>query len=43
MQKNQIFDLQEQFERYCNVLRVFGLNGAKYESDEGLFVTNSCN
>ena len=31
MQKNQIFDLQEHFERYCNVLPVFGFNSAKYD------------
>ena len=30
MKKNQIFDLQEQFERYCNVLPVFGFNSANY-------------
>ena len=29
LQKNQIFDLQEHFERYCNVLLVFGVNSAK--------------
>ena len=31
MQKNQIIDLQEHFERYCNVLPVFGFNSAKYD------------
>ena len=31
MQKNQLLDLQEQFERYCNVLPVFGFNSAKYD------------
>ena len=31
MQKNQIIDLQEHFERYCNVLPVFGFNRAKYD------------
>ena len=31
MQNNQLIDLQEQFERYCNVLPVFGLNSAKYD------------
>ena len=31
MQKNQLIDLQEQFERYCNVLPVFGFNSAKYD------------
>ena len=30
MQKNQIIDFQELFERYCNVLPVFGFNSAKY-------------
>ena len=30
MQKNQLFDLQEHFERYCNVLPVFGFNSAKH-------------
>ena len=28
-QKNQIIDLQEHFERYCNILPVFGFNSAK--------------
>ena len=31
MQKNQLIDLQEHFERYCNVLPVFLFNGAKYD------------
>ena len=31
MQKNQLIDLQEHFERYCNTLPVFGFNGAKYD------------
>ena len=31
MQKNQVIDLQEHFERYCNVLQVFGFNSAKYD------------
>ena len=30
MQKNHLNDLQEHFERYCNVLPVFGFNSAKY-------------
>ena len=29
MQKNQLIDLQEHFERYCNVLPVLGFNSAK--------------
>ena len=29
IQKNQLFDLQESLERYCNVLTVFGFNSAK--------------
>ena len=29
MQKNQLIDLQEHFERYCNTLPIFGLNSAK--------------
>ena len=29
MQKNQLIDLQEHSERYCDVLPVFGLNSAK--------------
>ena len=33
MQKNQLIDLQEHFERYCNVLPVFGFNSAKYDFD----------
>ena len=32
MQKNQLIDLQEHFERYCNVLPVFGFNSAKYDN-----------
>ena len=31
MQKNQLIDLQELFERYCNTLPVFGFNSAKYD------------
>ena len=31
MQKNLLIDLQEHFERYCNVLPVFGFNSAKYD------------
>ena len=31
MQKNQLNDLQEHFERYCNTLPVFGFNSAKYD------------
>ena len=31
MQKNQLIDLQEHFERYCNTLPVFGFNLAKYD------------
>ena len=31
MQKNQLIDLQEHFERYGNVLPVFGFNSAKYD------------
>ena len=30
-QKNQLSDLQETLERYCNVLPVFGLNSAKHD------------
>ena len=30
MQKNQLIELQEHLERYCNVLPVFGFNSAKY-------------
>ena len=29
MQKNQLVDLQELFQRYCNILPVFGFNSAK--------------
>ena len=32
MQKNQLIDIQEHFERYCNVLPVFGFNSAKYDT-----------
>ena len=31
MQKNQLIDLQEYFECYCNVAPLFGLNSAKYD------------
>ena len=31
MQKNPLIDLQEHFERYCNVLPVFGFNSAEYD------------
>ena len=31
MQKNQLIDLQEHFERYCYVLLVFGFKSAKYD------------
>ena len=33
MQKKQIIDLEEHFERYCNVLPVFEFNSAKYDFD----------
>ena len=31
MQKNLSIDLQDHFERYCNVLPLFGFNSAKYD------------
>ena len=31
MQKNQMIELQEHLERYCNVLPMFGFNSAKYD------------
>ena len=31
LHKNQLLDLQEHFERYCNKLPVFGFNGARYD------------
>ena len=31
MQKNQLIELQEHLERYCNVLPMFGFNTAKYD------------
>ena len=31
MQKNQLIELQEHLERYCNVLPVFGVDSAKYD------------
>ena len=31
MQKNQLIELQEHLERYCNVLTVFGFDSAKYD------------
>ena len=33
LQKNQLNDLQEHFERYCNVLPVFGFNNAIYDNN----------
>ena len=33
MRKNQLIDLQEHFERYCNILPVFGFNSAKYDNN----------
>ena len=30
-QKNQLIDLQDHLEGYCNVLPVFGFNSAKYD------------
>ena len=33
MQKNQRIDLQEHFERYCNVLPVFVFNSAKHNNN----------
>ena len=31
MQKNELIELQEHLERYCNVLPLFGFNSAKYD------------
>ena len=31
MQKNQLLDLQQHFERYVNTLPVFGFNSGKYD------------
>ena len=31
IQKNQLIDLEKHFERYCNVLPVFGFNSAKHD------------
>ena len=31
MQKNQLIDLQEHFERYSHALPVFGFNSARYD------------
>ena len=31
MQKNQLIELQDHLEGYCNVLPVFGFNSAKYD------------
>ena len=33
IQKNRLIDLQEHFERYCNVLPVYGFNSAKYDNN----------
>ena len=43
IEKNQLIDLLEPFERYCNVLPVFGFNSAKYDINQVVFVTNFCN
>ena len=39
MQKNHLIDLQEHFERYCNVLPVFGFSSAKYDFN---LIKSSC-
>ena len=31
MQKNQLIELREHLERYCNVLPAFGFNSTKYD------------
>ena len=31
-QKNQVIDLQEHLERFCNILPVFGFNSPKYDN-----------
>ena len=31
LQKNQLYELQEHLDRYCNVLPVFGFNSAEYD------------
>ena len=33
IRKNQLIDLQETLEHYCNVLPVFGFNSAKYDTN----------
>ena len=33
MEKNQLIELKEQFERYCNTLPVFGFNSAKFDNN----------
>ena len=33
IEKNQLIDLYEHFERCCNVLPVFGFNSAKYDNN----------
>ena len=33
IEKNQLIDLRESLERYCNVLPVFGFNSAKYDNN----------
>ena len=33
MQKSQLIDTQDHFERYCNVLSVFGFNSANYDNN----------
>ena len=39
--KNQLFDLQESLELYCNVLLSFGFNSAKYDINLIKFATHS--
>ena len=43
MQKNQLIELQEHLERYCNKVPVFGFNSAKrrHQLDKLFFVTHS--
>ena len=47
IQKKQLIDLQDQLERYCNVLPIFGFNSAKYDLNltkllPSLIVTHPC-
>ena len=43
-QINKLFDMQEHFAHYCNLLPILSFNIEKkwYESDQVLLITNTC-